>query len=279
MEQPPDRARLTAAVSFPDGRRAALSITFDDGRPTQLDFAVPILDRHGVRATFYVVPTRIAERADEWRRAAATHEIGGHSGVHPVPASRHGPGDDTLEMYTPARMKAELTRADDAIETMLGVRPQTYAYPAGFTYVGEGTRAASSVPLVARHYVAGRGYRSEFANDPEWCDFAQLQAAHVDGFDGAALGALVDDAIEQGRWLILVAHEIDGEGPWSLSSRALEELCRDATQRSELWVAAVLDVARHLRAQRPRRTGAMLRRHLLSVRARLELTTRKLGRR
>ena len=52
--------------------------------------------------------------------------------------------------------------------------------------------AASYVPVVARRYVAGRGYRSEFANDPEWCDFAQLQAAHVDGCDGAALVALVD---------------------------------------------------------------------------------------
>src|SRR5262245_23649620 len=268
----------SSTTPFPGGTRAALSITFDDGRASQLDLAVPVLERHGLHATFYVLPTRIRERVDEWRQVATTHEIGGHSGVHPVPAGRHGGGDTTLEMYTTARMKAELARADDQVEAMLGVRPRTFAYPAGYTYVGEGARATSYVPVVARRYVAGRGYRSEFANDPEWCDFAQLQAAHIDEFDGASLVALVDAAIEDSRWLVVVAHEIDGEGPWSLSSRALDELCRDAARRSDLWVAPVLDVARHLRAQRPRRTRAMLRRHYLSGRARLEPLRRRLAR-
>jgi hypothetical protein len=164
-------------------------------------------------------------------------------------------------MYTAARMKTDMARADDQIDAMLGVRPQTFAYPGGFTHVGEGAHAASYVPVVARRYVAGRCYRSEFANDPEWCDFAQLQAAHVDGYDEGALVALVDTAIEDGRWLVVVAHEIDQDDPWSLSSRALDDLCREVKGRSDLWIAPVLDVARHLRGQRPRRTRARLRRH------------------
>jgi len=264
---------------FPDGTRAALSITFDDARDSQLDLAVPILGEHDLRATFYVLPPRVRERSAEWREVATTHEIGGHSAAHPVPAGRRGPGDNTLEMYTTARMKSELARADDEIEAMLGVRPLTFAYPAGYTYVGEGARATSYVPVVARRYVAGRGYRSEFANDPEWCDFAQLQAAHIDDFEGAALIDLVGDAIQDGRWLVLVAHEIDGEGPWSLSSKALDELCRDVARKPDLWVAPVLDVARHLRAQRPRRKAAILRRHYLSACARLASTRRWLDRR
>jgi len=270
--------RTSPAMPFPDGTRAALSLTFDDSWPSQLDLAVPILDRNALRATFYVLPTKVRDRADEWRRVATTHEIGNHSTAHPVPAGRHGGGDTTLEMYTTARMKAELAQADEEIEAILGVRPQTFAYPGGFTYVGEGAHAASYVPVVARRYVAGRGYRNEFANDPEWSDLAQLQPAHVDGFDADALVALVDAAIEEGRWLVLVAHEIDGDGAWSFSSRALDELCHDVARRSELWTAPVVDVARHLRAQRPRRSGAMLRRHYLSGRARLALARRRLGR-
>jgi len=263
------RCPSASVAPFPNGVRAALSITFDDSWPSQLDVAVPILDRHELRATFYVLPTKTRPRADEWRRVATTHEIGNHSASHPVPAGRHGPGDTTLEMYTAARMKAELARTDVLIETMLGVRPQTFAYPGGYTYVGEGAHAASYVPVVARRYVAGRAYRSEFANDPDWCDFAQVQATHVDDLDGNALVELVDAAVEDGRWLVVVAHEIDGGGSWSLSSRALDELCRDVAGRSDVWVAPVVDVARHLRAQRPRRTSAMLRRHYLSGRARL----------
>ena len=269
---------IASVAPFPHGARAALSITFDDGWPSQLDLAVPILDRNGVRATFYVLPTKVRERADEWRQVASRHEIGGHSAVHPVPAGRRGPGDATLEMYTTARMKAELAWADDDIDALLGVRPQTFAYPGGFTHVGEGARAVSYVPVVARRYVAGRGYRTEFANLPDWCDLAQLQAAHVDGFDGDALVALVDAAVEDGRWLVIVAHEIDGDGPWSLSSRALDQLCCSVTKRPELWVAPVVDVARHLQARRPRRTSAMLRRHYLSGRARLAPLRRRLAR-
>ena len=268
----------SSATRFRDGARAALSITFDDARASQLDLAVPILDRHALRGTFYVLPTNVRDRVDGWREAAATHEIGGHSEAHPVPAGRHGPGDTTLEMYTTTRMKAELARADDEIEALVGVRPQTFAYPAGYTYVGEGARAASYVPVVARRYVAGRAYRSEFANDPEWCDFAQLQAAHIDGFDSAALLALVDAAIEDGRWLILVAHEVDGDGAWSLASNALDELCRDVAGRPDLWVAPVVDVAHHLRAQRPRRTAVHVRRHYLSGRAHLAVLRRRFAR-
>jgi peptidoglycan/xylan/chitin deacetylase (PgdA/CDA1 family) len=272
------RPPITSATPFLPEMRAALSITFDDSRRSHLELAVPILERHGLRGTFYVLPTPVRERVDEWRRVAATHEIGNHSEAHPVPAGRYGPGDRALDMYTTARMKDELVRADDTIQALLGVRPETFAYPGGFTHVGEGAHTASYVPIVARRYVAGRGYRSEFANDPAWCDFARLDAAHVDGYDGAELVALVDAAIEDRRWLIVVAHEIDGDGPWSLSSRALDALCREAAQRPDLWVAPVVDVARHLRAQRPRRTGATLRRHYLSARARVAPLKRKLVR-
>jgi peptidoglycan/xylan/chitin deacetylase (PgdA/CDA1 family) len=259
----------TSLSAFPGGMRAALSITFDDAWPSQLDLALPILDRNAVRATFYVVPTRMRDRIEEWRDVAARHEIGAHSELHPVPAGRRGPGDATLEMYTTARMRAELAAADDRIEAMIGVRPRTFAYPGGFTHVGSGAHTVSYVPVVARRYVAGRGYRTEFANLPDWCDFAQLHGTHVDGLDEHELIGLVDAAIEDGRWLIVVAHEMETGGPWSLSSRALDALCRDVAGRRDLWVAPVIDVARHLRAQRPRRTGAMLRRHYLSGRARL----------
>ena len=47
---------------FPGRAKAAVSVTFDDARPSQLDRGIPILDRHGVRGTFYVLPRRVAKR-------------------------------------------------------------------------------------------------------------------------------------------------------------------------------------------------------------------------
>ncbi|HXW78607.1 MAG TPA: hypothetical protein VEJ84_03865, partial [Acidimicrobiales bacterium] len=45
------------------GRRFAVSLSFDDARPSQLEVAVPILDRAGARATFYVLPKPMRRHA------------------------------------------------------------------------------------------------------------------------------------------------------------------------------------------------------------------------
>src|SRR5215211_8310716 len=52
--------RSTAIVrampgGFPEGTSVAVSLSFDDARPSQLE-GVRILDDHGIRATFYVLP-------------------------------------------------------------------------------------------------------------------------------------------------------------------------------------------------------------------------------
>ena len=69
---------------WPGGATAAVSLTFDDGMQSQLEVGVPLLNRYGVRATFYVnpqedYPTQLAG----WREALAGHEIGNHTVHHP----------------------------------------------------------------------------------------------------------------------------------------------------------------------------------------------------
>jgi peptidoglycan/xylan/chitin deacetylase (PgdA/CDA1 family) len=41
--------------SWPDGKRTATGLSCDDARPSLVDAGVPVLDRHGLKATFYVV--------------------------------------------------------------------------------------------------------------------------------------------------------------------------------------------------------------------------------
>ena len=70
--------------AWPEGKRAAVSLTFDDARATQLDRARPILDAHGVKATFYVSVGNLEQRLDDWRETlAGGHEIANHSMSHP----------------------------------------------------------------------------------------------------------------------------------------------------------------------------------------------------
>src|SRR5690606_14998732 len=81
------------AFAWPQGQRAAVSLSYDDTLPTQLDVAIPALDRHGLKGSFYLTlaaePMR--ERLDAWRAAARNgHELGNHSLFHQCSARGAG---------------------------------------------------------------------------------------------------------------------------------------------------------------------------------------------
>jgi peptidoglycan/xylan/chitin deacetylase (PgdA/CDA1 family) len=239
---------------FPGRARAAVSITFDDARPSQLDHGIPALDRHGVRATFYVLPAAVGKRPDDWRRVAATgHEIGNHTKTHPCSANHNSSRDNPLESLTIESVERDIDVADDEIHTLLGVRPCTFAYPCGQTAVGRGEHKASYVPVVARRFVAGRGYRSETANDPSACDLALVDAFHADGMAADGLLEIVDRAVEQERWAVFVCHEVGEAGPLGIAVEALDALCRALATDRRVWVATVADVALRIRAKTARR--------------------------
>jgi len=69
---------------WPDGKKMALSLTFDDARLSQIDTGIPLLDKYGVKATFYISPGSMLQRTDGWKKAVNNgHDIGNHSVYHP----------------------------------------------------------------------------------------------------------------------------------------------------------------------------------------------------
>lgn len=239
---------------WPDGRRAALSVTFDDARPSQLERGLPILDAHGARATFYVSLEPMAGRLEEWRSvAAAGHEIGNHSLRHPCSGNFSFARENPLEGYTLERVEREMLNANDAIEKMLGVRPQSFAYPCGQTFVGRGRKQKSYVPVVARHFVVGRRAFDEVHNHPLYCDLACATGMDSDMADRGALMAMVEAAAADGGWLILFGHDVGDGGRQVTLAGALDELCGYARDpASGLWMDTVAAVGAYVRDARRR---------------------------
>jgi len=239
--------------AWPPGKRAAVSLTFDDARLSQADVGIPLLDGYGIKATFYVSPSRAAERLGAWRDAAATgHEIGNHSMRHPCTGNFPWAREKALENYTRAEMAAELDRASAEIVELLGVRPVTFAYPCGQKFVGRGKNVKSYVPLVASRFLAGRGWRDEGANDPAFCDLAQLMAAELDGLTFEQLKVLIEAACENGFWLVLCGHEIGQGGRQTTRVDTLRAFCEYAQDpQNGLWVDTVTNVARYVAARTP----------------------------
>jgi len=241
--------------AWPGGARAAVSFSFDDARPSQLDVGLPILEARGVRATFYVSPGNMRARLARWRRVAERgHEIGNHSLHHPCSANFPWSRARALEDYSLDRMEAELLAANRAIEDLLGVRPQTFAYPCGQTHVGRGERLASYAPVVARHFAVGRTAFDEVHNHPLLCELALATSLELDRCDFHHAMQLVEDAAQDGGWLIFMSHDVGDGGRQVTRADVLDALCRTVTDEgNSLWVDTVATVGHYVREAQHRR--------------------------
>lgn len=244
----------TARFSWPEGKRVALSLSFDDGRTSQVEGGTALLDRHGVKATFYVTPSAVEQRLDGWKRAvAAGHEIANHSLNHPCSGNFTWSRNKALEDHTLQSIEHEMTEANRRIGELLGVTPESFAYPCGQTFVGRGTNTQSYVPIAARLFVTARGWLDEAPNDPAYVDFAQLTGMESDGKDFEEILPIIESASKTGQWVVLAGHDMREAGGQTTRLSMLERLSAYVMNPANgVWVAPVGTVARYVRDQRAR---------------------------
>jgi len=245
---PPDKA-----FHWPEGKRGALSLSFDDARPTQIDNGLPLLERYGVKATFYVSLDRMQERLEGWKQAVAKgHEIGNHTEHHTCTGNNPYFRAKALENLTLEQMREEIVNANKVLFDQLGVTPRTFAYPCGQKFVGRGRNVKSYVPLVAELFSVGRGWLDEGPNDPAFCDMAQILAMPSDRLDFDRIKPQIDSAMKRGVWLVLAGHEITSADR-NLNTRIsmLEDLLRYVQDPANgVWVDTIQNIAAYIEKQR-----------------------------
>ena len=247
--------RELSSFKWPQGKRAALSVSFDDARLTQPDNGFEILDRHGVRASFYVTPSAVEKRLDAWKRAVATgHEIGNHTITHPCSGVASWSRNNALEDYTMERITAEIDGATDSLKKMLGVTPTTFAYPCGQWWVGRGRTHQSYVPLIAERFLAARGGGGHAV--PGYADLALVPSLGSDRMTIETFRAEIAKAAEQGNWLVLTGHEISSDptkDPLTTLTSVLDEVCKYAKDpANQIWVDTVETIGKYVIEQRTR---------------------------
>ncbi len=246
-----DLAFANQAWQWPDGKKAALSISFDDARESQVTQGIPLLDRYGVKGTFYVMAEPMKPVLDGWIAAAKNgHEIGNHTIHHPCTGNFDWKRDHALEDYTLASMHNELVAANRQIEEMLGVTPTSYAYTCGQKFVGRGTETRSYIPVVAELFDSGRGFLDETANAPGYLDLAQLTGIESDGKDFKEIKPFLDKAQENGDWVVLAGHEMAAAGRQTTRLAMLEELIAYAQDPANgIWLTTVAEVTNYIKKQ------------------------------
>jgi peptidoglycan/xylan/chitin deacetylase (PgdA/CDA1 family) len=122
-----------------DDDRDAVALTFDDGFESVATYAAPVLRRHGLPATLFIVTGHVGGnnawggraapgipvmRLLDWPAITALVEkgwtLGAHSQTHP-----------DLTKLAPADVRREIEGSLNEIEERTGVRPRCFAYPYG----------------------------------------------------------------------------------------------------------------------------------------------------
>jgi peptidoglycan/xylan/chitin deacetylase (PgdA/CDA1 family) len=228
--------------AWPDGRKAAVSLTYDDGLDSQLENVAPQLDEFGLKATFFLTRENMEARVDDWMALAKRgHEIADHSNTHPC----------RLRSYTSARFNDEqIVPTEQFLDDHFpGPHPRTYAFPCGFTNLGDGTREqrwTNYLNVLRPHFLAARTVDGD-PNDPREvaADRFILHAYEptYDHDDPHLAYRYVNKAIRHGHWAILVFHEVldrrMGEGD---TSKAVHRQILQRLVDDPVWCAPMRDV-------------------------------------
>jgi peptidoglycan/xylan/chitin deacetylase (PgdA/CDA1 family) len=114
--------KVVATIFKGPATTPVIALTFDDG--PKPEYAIPILNilqKHRIRATFFIVGSQAEKHPDIIHRMHMQgHTIGNHSWSHP-----------NLTTLTKDEVEVEIQKTNTLIHSITGVRPQYFRAPGG----------------------------------------------------------------------------------------------------------------------------------------------------
>ena len=119
------RSQIFGSTFLGDGIRNHLALTFDDGpNDAHTPRLLEVLEKHGVRATFFLIGKYVRQRPQIVRSIfAAGHSLGNHTYNH-----------RNLIFVSPGRLQREISDTESAIEDAIGAKlpePRIFRPPWG----------------------------------------------------------------------------------------------------------------------------------------------------
>lgn len=228
--------------------RAFVSLTYDDALPCHFETVAPLLESHGLRATFYTpVSPWMLNSADAWRRvAAAGHELGNHTIFHPC--RNAGAWLDEayfLDRYSEKRWRDEVVLANAVLRLLDGRDDRSFGNTCHQNQIGPVEAGLTVEALGKDHFVAVRGEHTGRKVDLARANWFNLGTQGIDGKTFAEMLPVLDELAEQGGWMIFTLHGV-GPRDHSLNMaeaehlRLLEWLAKN---RERVTTAPVRDIA------------------------------------
>ena len=246
--------------AWPHGAKAAVSLAYDDAIDSQLDNAIPALDRAGLKGSFYIklASDTLKRRLPEWRAAAANgHELGNHTLFHQCSAV--GPDrtwvtpEDNIDTTSAARLVEQIRVGNTMLHAIDGKDERTFTVPCG------DVKAAGEnyVTLIKGDFVAIKSGSGGVVPDMDRLDPYLVAVTAPEGVTGAQLIDLVKRAAQAGTMINFTFHGIGGDYI-TVSKQAHEELIQYlAAHRDLYWTDTFLNIMKYVKTQQAARgTGS-----------------------
>jgi peptidoglycan/xylan/chitin deacetylase (PgdA/CDA1 family) len=218
-------------AKFKADREAAISFTVDDGREDAATVGVPLFDRYGFHASFFLIVGGIPDAAGKsrvfsipWSRwleiSRSGHEIGNHT-------LNHGISKDSDE-----QARKDIDDARQIIADKIGTAPVSFVYPGNH-------RDDRVRKFVYAHHAVAREFETLYGKN-NGVDFTVEKAnSHVDK-------ALADKA-----WMVPMLHGIvedNVKAPFAIRPEVLEGNLRYLqTLKGRIWVDTFGNVGRYVK--------------------------------
>jgi len=235
------------AMRWPDGAKVAISLSYDDALGSQLDNAVPALQRHNFKASFYLIlasPT-VNERLAEWRAIAADgHELGNHTINHAcrgsLPDRDWVNPDYDLDNRSLEQMRDEVVMANTILHMIDGREERTFTPPCADQLAGGENYVDAVAPLFV-------GVKSRDEGMSQGSSFLHMPT----NVSSDELIKFVKDHTRDGVLLNILFHGVGGDH-LSVSTDAHAELLQYlADNRDTYWVDTYIKIMQYVRNSQP----------------------------
>lgn len=234
-----------AQIEWPEGKKAAIVLTYDDALKSQLDIAIPQLNKHKLAGTFYLVGGMTEKDMERWREASNKgHELGNHTLYHPCSKNNFKAHPRfTSENYDLYSIIREIDMMNKILYGIDGHKPRTYAYPCTELKVGnkDYTDTLKLSKLVAYARVGGN-------QDSVVTDFRNLNPLQVPSYalvnneEADDLINFVKNVQQKGGMGVLMFHGVGGDY-LKVSKEAHEKLLQYLSDHNdEVWVGTFMEV-------------------------------------
>lgn len=219
---------------YPQGRHKALTMSYDDGKRAD-ERLVGLFNRYGIRGTFHLNSGLLGEgeriTAAEVPVLYRGHEVSAHTLTHP-----------TLARCPQEQVVQEIMEDRIRLEGLLKVPVRGMSYPNG-SYNGEIKKLLPHLGIEYARVVqtthGGFGLPDDWLEWRGTCHHNDHLLEHAHTFVG----------LHKRQYLYLMyvwghSYEFDNDNNWEV----MEEFCRIAGGRDEIWYATNIELVRYMKA-------------------------------